>query len=152
MSAATSSPRPLRDRVLWLLLGHGGWVARAELAAQARVDEAFVAQALGALRATQPLDRREMAGAEMWRVAGPRLGREAGREMVRERLALKVLGLNEPGLHRMGVCRVVNQAPGQLGVLLAELVMPLEPDAAALQAVVDRFVAYGQKELEAMDG
>ena len=39
MSAATSSPRPLRDRVLWLLLGHGGWVDVAVLAQQARVDE-----------------------------------------------------------------------------------------------------------------
>ena len=152
MSAATSSPRPLRDRVLWLLLGHGGWVDVAVLAQQARVDEVAVLVALRELEATQLLQCREMAGAEMWRVQGPRMAREAAREMVRERLTLKVIGRNETGLHRLGVCRVVNTAPGQLGVLLAELVMPLEPDAAALQAVVDRFVAYGQKELEAVDG
>lgn len=153
MSApAERVPRPLRDRVLWALLGHGGWVALADLAAQLRADEVALTVALRELEGHRQLNCREMAGAEMWRVAGPRLGREAGREMVRERLALKVLGRNEPGCHRMGVCRVVNQAPGQLGVLLAELVMPLEPDAAALQAVVDRFVAYGQKELEAVNG
>lgn len=152
LNAAPSRPqRPLRDRVLWLLLGHGGWVGLADVAAQGRTDEAAVLVALRELEANRLLECREMAGAELWRVAGPDLGREAGREMVRERLTLKVLGRNEPGLHRMGVCRVVNQAPGHLGVLLAELVMPMEPDAAALQAVVDRFVAYGQKELEAVD-
>lgn len=148
---AKPAQRPLRDRVLWLLLGHGGFVEVAALAARAKSDEPAVLAALRELEAVCQAVTKEVAGVHLWRVAGPPMAREAGRELVRERLAMKVTARNEHGCYRMGVCRVVNQAPGKLGVLMAELEMPLEPDAAALQAVVDRFVDYALSEPEGVE-
>lgn len=148
MSAAAAGGqrrvRPLRDRALWRLAGHGGWAMAYELARALRCQEAEAAAVLVALSGAGAVEARSGVG---WRLAGPALAREAARELVRaarDGVRRQVHSVVEGEVVRMGVAEVRDGGAdgGGLGFLLVELVAPLPagPDGLGrLQALVDQW-------------
>ncbi len=138
------APRPLKDRLLWLLAGHGGWVLADGLGGAFRCQEAEVAAVLAALAAAGVVEARPGVG---WRLAGPALAREAARELVRaarDGVRRQVHSVVEGEVVRMGVAEVRDGGAdgGGLGFLLVELVAPLPPGPDGLerlQALVDQW-------------
>jgi hypothetical protein len=158
-AAAPARVRPLRDRVVWRLAGHGGWVEADALAQVLKCQQAPLAAALVALRDEGVVEARPGVG---WRLAGPALARAAARELVRElakggarRVSSSVV---QGAVVRFGLAQLedvpTDAAPdaapdaarsgGGLGFVLVELVAPLPPGADGLerlQALVDRWCA-----------
>ena len=140
--------RPLKDRVVWRLAGHGGWVTDEELAKAFGGQE--VAAALAALAGAGVVEARCGVG---WRLAGPALAREAARELVRRAkngLRRHVLTGVDGEVVNLGLAEVQDGGPdgGGLGFLLVQMVAPLPPGSDGLdrlQALVERWCAAVNK-------
>lgn len=144
------APRPLKDRLVWLLAGHGGWVLADELARALRCQEAEAAAVLVALAGNGVVEARSGVG---WRLAGPALAREAARELVRvarDGVRRQVHSVVDGEVVRMGVAEVRDGGAdgGGLGFLLVEMVAPLPagPDGLErLQALVNQWCRVVQE-------
>lgn len=144
MAAPPSAPRPLKDRVVWRLAGHGGWVEATALREVLRCQEAEVAAALVALRDRGAVEARNGVG---WRLAGPALARLAALELVR-RAGSGVRRFSTSQVDgefvRLGLAQLQDGGAdgGGLGFVLVELVAPLPPGPDGLdrlQALVGRW-------------
>lgn len=151
MSAAAAGGqrrvRPLRDRALWRLAGHGGWVATDELARVLGCEPAALEPVLAALRADGVIAFREVVG---WRIEGPELAREAARDLVRsaakDGARCQVLTRVEGATVLVGMARVLDAPRAAfgdgLGLVLVALRAPLpagEDGLQRLQALVNRW-------------
>lgn len=149
-AAPRRAVRPLKDRAVWALAGHGGWVMADLLAQALRCQEAEAAAVLVALSSAGVVEARSGVG---WRLAGPALAREAAKELVRlakDGTRRHVLMGVDGEVVNMGLAEVQDGGPdgGGLGFLLVQMVAPLPPGADGLdrlQALVDRWCAAVNK-------